>query len=392
VDLPAISAVSTAPQAGISRGEALNLITATGYELQLLFETASHQRLMRTGTIITYSRKVFIPLTNLCRDRCGYCTFARLPDDSRAHTMTPEEVLSVAEAGRRAGCKEALFSLGERPELRYPEYRKSLEQMGYESTIEYTAAMCRLVFQQTGLLPHVNPGTMTEGEIESLAAFNVSMGMMLESTSNRLLRAGEAHHRCPDKTPAARLDTLEAAGRQGVPFTTGLLIGIGETVEERVDTLMAIRDVQERHGNIQEVIVQNFRAKPDTPFAARAEPGTLDLLRTAAVARRLLPGTNIQVPPNLSPSGYGTLLHAGINDWGGISPVTLDHINPEKAWPAIRQLRLVTSAQGFQLRERLAIYPEFVERMHAGLSPAVRAAVLRLRDAAGLVRKEDEVC
>ncbi len=388
--LASITVAVPARRVGISPDEALRLLAATGRELESLFESASDARRLRTAACITYSRKVFIPLTNLCRDRCGYCTFARLPGDPRAHTMTPEEVLTVAQAGRRAGCKEALFSFGERPELRYPEYRRSLRDLGYESTIDYAAAMCRLVFEQTGLLPHANPGTMTAAEIEALAPYNVSMGMMIESVSDRLLRAGEAHHECPDKHPAARLKTLEAAGRQGVPFTTGLLIGIGETRAERIDTLLGIREIQERYGNIQEVIVQNFRAKPDTRFAQYAEPDTLDLSRTAAVARLMLPHVNIQVPPNLTPGGFSALLRTGINDWGGISPVTLDHINPEKAWPEVRRLRDVTTANGLELRERLAVYPEFIGRMSARLSASVRDAVRRWSDATGLVRREAE--
>jgi len=379
------------PTPGVSRSGAYRLIGATGPDLEDLFQAAAHLREQRTGRVISYSRKVFIPLTNLCRDRCGYCTFARDSKDPRAHTMTPEEVVAVAEAGRRAGCKEALFSLGERPEIRYPAYRRWLADNGYASTIDYLAAMCRLVLEQTGLLPHANPGTMNRDEMEKLQPFNASMGMMLESVSDRLHRPGEAHHACPDKVPAARLATLKAAGELGVPFTTGILIGIGESLEERVDSLLAIREIHEQYGHIQEVIIQNFRAKSDTRFAHWPEPSTLDLVRTAAVARLILgSGVNVQIPPNLTQDDYGFLLRAGINDWGGISPVTLDFINPERAWPQVVRLREVTAQAGFELRERLAVYPEYVRERIPYLPEPVRARVLALSDETGLVRREEE--
>jgi 7,8-didemethyl-8-hydroxy-5-deazariboflavin synthase CofG subunit len=346
---------------GISRTDASRLIRATGGELLDLLKEAGAVRDARTGRIITYSRKVFIPLTNLCRDRCGYCTFAREPGDGKAHTMSPDEVLTVARAGQKAGCKEALFSLGDKPELRYPEYRDWLDQRGFRSTIEYLRAMCQLVFEETGLLPHANPGVLSREEMELLRPVNASMGMMLESVSPRLLAPGEAHHRCPDKVPKVRLASLETAGELRIPFTTGILIGIGETLDERVDALFAIRELNEKHGHIQEVIVQNFRAKSDTLFAGRPEPTALDVARTAAVARLILGGTvNLQVPPNLSQDAYGFYLLAGINDWGGISPVTRDFINPEMAWPQIAALQNVTREAGFELRERLAVYPEYL--------------------------------
>jgi 7,8-didemethyl-8-hydroxy-5-deazariboflavin synthase CofG subunit len=305
--------------------------------------------------------------------------------------MTPDEVLAVAEAGRAAGCKEALFSLGERPEIRYPAHRRWLKEHGYASTIDYLSAMCRLVFERTGLLPHANPGTMSRQEIEQLRPYNVSMGMMLESVSELLLRKGEAHHACPDKLPAARLATLEASGELRVPFTTGILIGIGESVEERVESLFAIRDVQARHGHIQEVIVQNFRAKADTRFAQWPEPENLDLLMTAALARLIFGDeVNIQIPPNLTTPGFAGLLRAGINDWGGISPVTRDFINPEHAWPAVRALRDVTENAGLELRERLAVYPEFVRERMDFVPHALRARVTALTDESGMVRITEE--
>jgi 7,8-didemethyl-8-hydroxy-5-deazariboflavin synthase CofG subunit len=364
---------------------------ATGPDLEDLFRAAAQLREQRTGSIVSYSRKVFIPLTNLCRDRCGYCTFARESGDPRAHTMTPEEVVAVAEAGRRAGCKEALFSLGERPEIRYPAHRRWLAENGYASTLDYLAAMCRVVLEQTGLLPHANPGTMNRGEMEKLQPFNASMGMMLESVSDRLHRPGEAHHACPDKVPITRLATLKAAGELGIPFTTGILIGIGETLEERVDALLAIREIHKRYGHIQEVIIQNFRAKADTRFAQWPEPSTTDLARTAAVARLIFGfDVNVQIPPNLTHDAYGFLLSAGINDWGGISPVTLDFINPERAWPAVQRLREATAQAGFELRERLAVYPEYVRGRMQGLPETVRARVVALSDETGLVRREEE--
>jgi 7,8-didemethyl-8-hydroxy-5-deazariboflavin synthase CofG subunit len=370
---------------GISRAEAGRLIGATGGELLDLLRDASAIRDARTGPVITYSRKVFIPLTNLCRDRCGYCTFAREPGDPKAHTMSPDEVLAVARAGRAAGCKEALFSLGDKPELRYPEYRHWLEQRGFRSTIEYLRAMCQLVFEETGLLPHANPGVLSREEMEQLRPVNVSMGMMLETASPRLLAPGEAHFRCPDKVPKIRLAALEAAGELRIPFTTGILIGIGETLDERVDALFAIREVNEKHGHIQEVIVQNFRAKEDTLFAGRSEPTAMDVARTAAVARLILgSAVNLQVPPNLSQDAYGFYLLSGINDWGGISPVTRDFINPEMAWPQIETLRSVTKEAGYELRERLAAYPEYLGDS-SWISEPLRERALSWTDEAGLV-------
>ena len=279
----------------------------------------------------------------------------------------------MARAGEKAGCKEALFSLGERPELRYPEHRQWLQSRGYQTTLEYLRDMCRLVLDETSLLPHANPGTMSEDEIAMLKPFNVSMGMMLESASDRLMNPGEAHHLCPDKWPETRLATLEAAGRRRVPFTTGILIGIGETWCERIDALTAIRNMHRRYGHIQEVIVQNFRAKAETRFAARPEPEAEDLARTASVARVLFGDQiNVQVPPNLTPDSHQLFLEAGINDWGGVSPVTVDHINPEKPWPHLADLRETTERAGFALRERLAVYPEFVDTLDGPLRDRAR--------------------
>lgn len=376
---------------GLSREDANHLIRATGSELVELMHAAGLLRDRRTGTTVTYSRKVFIPLTNLCRDTCGYCTFVRRPTDPKAHTMTPEEVLAVARAGKEAGCKEALFSLGDKPELVYPSYRRWLAERGYDTTIAYLRDMCALVLEETGLLPHANPGVMTGDDIERLRDVNVSMGMMLETTSERLMEKGGAHRGCPDKVPTLRLAAIEAAGLRRVPFTTGILIGIGETLEERVDALFAIKTVHDRYGHIQEVIIQNFRSKGDIRMRAWPEPTVLDMVRTIAVAR-LIFGTEIavQAPPNLTPEAYTTYLLAGINDWGGVSPVTRDFINPERAWPKLDELREATADAGFRLRERLAIYPEYVRQADTFLSPGLAARVRDLTGEDGLVRPEKE--
>src|ERR671917_251578 len=292
------------------------------------------------GPRVSYSRKVFIPLTKLCRDNCGYCTFARAPRPGERAYLTPEEVLEVARAGEEAGCKEALFTLGDKPEKRYPEARRELEEIGFSSTIEYLVHVCGLVLEETGLLPHANPGVLSEEEIRALRKVSVSQGIMAEQTSDRLLGREMAHWASPDKVPERRLEALNAAGRLRVPYTTGLLIGIGETIEERVDTLLAIREQHERHGHLQECIVQNFRAKPGTRMQGAPEPDQNGMLATIALARLLLPESMaVQAPPNLAEPAqngrryYARYLEAGINDWGGVSPVTPDHVNPEAPWP-----------------------------------------------------------
>ena len=334
-------------------------------ELEHLLQAAHEAKQRFKPDIITYSRKVFIPLTNLCRDYCGYCAFRRSPGDPGAHTMTPDEVLEVAKAGQKLGCTEALFSLGDKPELAFAEMRETLRHMGYKSTLHYLEAMCDLVLKETTLLPHPNPGLLSAEWIARLAAVSPSMGLMLESTNDSLLRPGAAHDTAPDKVPAKRLRTIEEAGKQNVPFTTGILIGIGETVEDRVDTLLAIREMHQRYGHIQEVIVQNFRAKVATLMRDAPEPNAGEMLRTVAVARLLMPNMNIQAPPNLSAPYYHDLLEAGINDWGGVSPLTPDFINPEKPWPHLEELRLRTEASGQRLRQRLPIYPEFLPALEA---------------------------
>ena len=349
--------------------------------LSELLAAATEVRARGKGNVITFSKKVFLPLTTLCRDYCGYCTFRKDPGQPGAHFMTPEEVLVLAEQGRRAGCKEALFSLGDQPERIFPEAHDFLRRQGFARTLDYLAAMCELVLERVGLLPHANPGVMGRAVLERLKDSNASVGLMLENVSPRLMRDGLAHAKAPDKVPALRLRTIEEAGKLSIPFTTGILIGIGETLEERIDSLFAIRALHEKYGHIQEVIVQNFRAKPDIPMALHPEPSLDEMLRTLAIARLILgPEMNVQAPPNLSYNDFPRLLEAGINDWGGISPVTKDFINPEAAWPQIPQLKSETESRGLVLRERLAIYPEFLAREEF-LSPTVRAKAMPLASA-----------
>ena len=345
---------------GLSRGDALLLMEEAPLDALLFAASSLRDRLK--GRVVSYSKKVFIPLTHLCRDYCGYCTFRSDPVAGRAAYMSPDEVLAVAEAGARAGCKEALFSLGDQPERIFPEAREFLGKLGFAHTLDYLAAMTELVLEKTGLLPHSNPGLMGREDLIRLRQTNVSLGLMLESISPRLRHKGAAHWRAPDKAPALRLRTIEEAGRQNIAFTTGLLIGIGETLQERVDSLFAILELHARYGHIQEVLIQPFRAKTDTRMASAREPSVQDLQRTLAVARLILTDINVQSPPNLVSEDYPQLLAAGINDWGGISPVTRDFINPEAAWPQIPILESRTQTAGFVLRERLAIYPEFACR------------------------------
>jgi FO synthase len=344
------------------------LIEATGSDLSALLLTASLVRDRHKGRTATYSRKVFIPLTNLCRQKCGYCTFAKAPGDPLAHTMSPDEVLAVAEAGRREGCKEVMFSLGEKPEEIYPQAREQLAHMGHRSMISYLRAMCELVLEQTGLLPHANPGILDREEVAELREVNASMGLMLENVSARLAAPGGPHWQCAGKVPGARLDTIAHAGEMKVPFTTGLLIGIGETPQERVDSLLAIKELHARYGHIQEVIIQNLRVKEDTAMRGWREPSLLDMVRTIAVARLL----------------------AGINDWGGVSPVTSDFINPEAPWPSIAELKAVSEEAGFELRERLALYPEYVARRNGFVREPLRQRILAWTDDDGYVRREEE--
>jgi FO synthase len=352
-----------------------------------LLAAADARRASTHGARVTYSPKVFIPLTMLCRDHCGYCTFAKPPARlGRGAYLTPDEVLSIARAGAAAGCHEALFTLGERPEERYPEAREALGALGYGSTVEYLAAMCQLVVSETGLLPHANAGALSRDELALLRPVSASQGMMLESLSMRLHEPGMPHARCETKLPARRLATLEAAGELGIPFTTGILVGIGETRQERLDALAAIDASHRRHGHVQEVIVQNFRAKPRTAMEVAPEPSQEDYLWTIAAARMLLSADiHLQAPPNLS-EDFGVLLGAGIDDWGGVSPVTADHVNPERPWPALDRLREVTEASGRVLAPRLTIYPEFAADQERWLDEAMRFPVMDRSDADGLGR------
>jgi 7,8-didemethyl-8-hydroxy-5-deazariboflavin synthase CofG subunit len=370
----------------VSRDMACQLIGCAEQDLPALLSAATEARQRFKPGVVTYSRKVFIPLTNLCRDYCGYCTFRRDPGQAGAHTMTPDEVLAVVRKGQNMGCTEALFSLGDKPEIAFPEMRETLRQLGYKSTLHYLEAMCELVLRETTLLPHPNPGLLSAEWIARLAKVSPSMGLMLETTNTALLAVGAAHDNAPDKIPARRLRTIEEAGKQNVPFTTGLLIGIGESLEDRVDTLLAIRELHRRYGHIQEVIIQNFRAKPEIPMHDCPEPTQGEMMRTIAVARLLMPDINIQAPPNLSTPYYDELLDAGINDWGGISPLTPDFINPEKPWPHLEQLKLRTEAKGYVLRQRLPVYPEFVPGVikESGLlAEKVKAAI----DSEGYARR-----
>jgi FO synthase len=352
-----------------------------------LCEAAAELRDRGFGNVVTYSKKVFIPLTHLCRDVCHYCTFAQAPRTLKAPYMSLEEVLAVARAGAEQGCKEALFTLGERPELRYPAARTALAEMGYASTLDYLHDAADAVLRETGLLPHLNPGTMTPLELATLRPVSPSMGIMLESTSERLCAKGMPHHGSPDKVPEVRLQTLRDAGEAGIPFTTGILIGIGETRLERIDSLLAIRDVHERHGHIQELIVQNFRAKPETRMAGAPEPDLDELLWTIAVARIVFgPSMSIQAPPNLSPGALHAIMGAGIDDWGGVSPLTPDFVNPEAPWPHLDELARETAHAGKHLHERLTIYPRFASRPERWVDAGLRARILDLTDAEGFPR------
>jgi FO synthase len=370
-----------------SHADALTLADET--VLLPLLETAATLRDRDHRNVVSYSKKVFIPLTHLCRDVCHYCTFAKPPIPGQRAYMTPEEVLEIARAGAAAGCKEALFTLGDKPELRYKVARRELDEMGYASTIAYLTAMAGLVYRETGLLPHANPGVMTRDEIAALREVTISQGIMLESVTDRLHQKGQVHYGSPDKHPAPRLQTMRDAGELQVPFTSGILIGIGETRRERIESFLALRDLNDEFGHIQEIIVQNFRAKPDTKMANAPEPDLDDLLWSIAVARIIFgPEMNIQAPPNLSYEDYPKLVQAGLNDWGGVSPVTPDHVNPEAPWPHLEELRDHTAECGKVLTERLAVYPEYALDSQRWQSPAMATAVIRAIDGDGFARTD----
>ncbi len=358
-------------------------------DLNELMLKASRIRDAYWGRTVTYSRKVFVPLTNMCRDTCKYCTFVKHPNSPEAKILSPEEVLRIARQGQDNGCKELLFSLGEKPEQRYEQARKALKALGYEKMTHYLRDMCSMVLRETTLLPHVNAGTLSGDEIDLLRPVSASMGMMLETISRRLTKQGQAHFACPDKVPIQRLRTLRRAGEKSVPFTTGLLIGIGESFEERVEALHAINASHQEFGHIQEVIIQNFQRKPDIEMANHPEPTLKDMLRTIAVARIILdPSISLQAPPNLS-DRHMNYLQAGINDWGGISPVTIDFINPQHAWPQIAILAKSTASAGFLLQERLTVYPAFQRQSQTFMNEKMAKNVLRMARADGLALDQE---
>jgi FO synthase len=373
--------------APIPGSEALALAACP--DLDALLAAAQARRDLAHPALVTWSPKVFIPLTRLCRDACRYCTFAQAPRELKAPYLSVDEAVAIAEAGARAGCREALFTLGDQPEQRYRVAREALDALGHATTIEYLVEVAARVREATGLLPHVNPGVMSRGELARLREVSVSAGLMLESAAERLCERGGPHFGCPDKHPGVRLATIRNAGELAIPFTSGILIGIGETRRERIEALLALRDLHERYGHLQEIIVQNFRAKPGTAMAGAPEPPLEDHLWTIAIARLVFdPAMSIQAPPNLNPAALDRLLAAGINDWGGISPVTPDHVNPEAPWPAVELLQRATEAAGKELVPRLAIYPRFVQAPQRWLAPAMRAATLAHADGEGYARED----
>ena len=359
-------------------------------ELATLMHAAAELRDRGHGDLVSYSRKVFIPLTKLCRDVCHYCTFAHPPRKGERAFLTPDQVLAIAEQGKAAGCKEALFTLGDKPELRYRMAADELQQLGAQSTLDYLGQMAQLVLEKTGLLPHLNPGVMTVDELTALREVSISQGIMLETASERLSDRGGPHFGSPDKVPAVRLATIAAAGEAAIPFTSGILIGIGETRTERIEALLELRRLHEQYGHVQEIIIQNFRAKPDTKMADAPEPSLDDHLWTIAVARILFgPTMNIQAPPNLQAGGLDKLVAAGINDWGGVSPVTPDHVNPEAPWPHLDDLARQTADAGKTLVERLAIYPAWALQTKQWINKPLRQKVHDLIDGRGLARRDD---
>jgi FO synthase len=372
----------------LERGPAERLAAGLGDALLrgALLEAALESKRRGKGDLVTFSRNVFIPLTNLCRDRCAYCTFAKLPDDPDARTYELDEVKQVAQGAVRAGCVEALFCLGDKPEVAHRPHRDWLRARGFDSTADYLVEACRVGFEH-GMLPHTNAGVLSREEMAALRPWNASMGLMLETTSLRLRQKGGAHYYAPDKEPARRIRMHEEAGELGIPFTTGMLLGIGEDDAERVDTLLVIRDLMDRHGHIQEAIIQPFHPKHDTPMREVAALSNEEVAGWVALARLVLgPKANVQAPPNLAPDALELLLSAGLSDWGGVSPVTVDFINPEAPWPTLRALRARTEAAGARLRERLPVYPDDVVRRPELFDSRIRAALHRFADEAGFAR------
>ena len=371
----------------LSKVDALFLSSVREDGLTALLDVASELRDRYKGKTVTFSPKVFIPLTNLCRDFCGYCTFRKAPDEPGAKIMTFDEVLRVVHQGKLLGCTEVLLSLGDKPEAIYPEMRDFLAQLGLRRTLDYLYQACAVVLEETGLLPHSNPGLMGRRDLRRLKEVNISLGLMLESISDRLGLSSGPHFNAPDKKASLRLKTIEEAGELRIPFTTGLLIGIGENWGERIDSLFAIRELHERHGHIQEIIIQNFRPKPEIPMQDHPEPSHEEMVKTIALARLILGGEmNIQAPPNLSPESYEVYLGAGINDWGGVSPLTPDFINPEAPWPTLATLSNKTAQAGFVLKARLPIYPEFIFQGEKFIPPSLLPYVERLCGDDGLLK------
>ncbi len=371
----------------LTRDEALLLSSVGDAEFYALLAAAAEVRDRAKGNCVSFSPKVFVPLTNLCRDFCGYCTFRKAPDEPGAKTLTLEEVLRVVRHGKLLGCTEVLFSLGDKPEAIYSEMRRFLAENGHRRTLDYLYEACETVLEETAMLPHSNAGLLGKRDLLRLKEVNASLGLMVENVSDRLMRPGGPHADAPDKKPSARLATIAEAGKLRIPFTSGILIGIGETWEERVDSLFALRDLNQRYGHLQEIIIQNFRAKPQIPMRHHPEPSYRDMLKTIAVARLIFGGDmNIQAPPNLTPENYQSYLDAGINDWGGVSPLTPDFINPEAPWPALSALREKSEKCGFVLKARLPIYPEFVARSDEFLPPAMISYVEQLCDSDGWVK------
>ena len=371
----------------LSREEALALADVS--DTASLCKIARGMRDDCYGNNVTYSKKIFLPLTYLCRDVCHYCTFAKTPRRIENPYLPVEEVLSICDQGAKLGCQEALFTLGEKPELRYKVAREALASLGFETTLEYVGHVAEKVLKETGVLPHINAGNLTEQEFSYLRKVSGSMGIMLESASQRLCEKGMPHYGSPDKVPEVRIHTMELAGQQRVPFTTGILIGIGETRLERIESLLAIRDVHNTYGHIQEIIIQNFRAKPDTKMRSAPEPDLNELLWTIAISRLIFgPEMSIQAPPNLSPGVLTQLVNAGINDWGGVSPLTPDHVNPEAPWPHLENLARETEAAGKFLEQRLTIYPKYIKEITEWVDSEVTATVLNLSDASGFAKRD----
>jgi 7,8-didemethyl-8-hydroxy-5-deazariboflavin synthase len=375
----------------ITKEQAYEIMNSDNYDGPAI-RVATTIRNRTKGFTVTYSRKVFINLVNLCRDTCSYCTYKKEPFDRLVSMMLPKQVISLAETGKTLRCTEALFVTGERPEQRYLEAKQWLRSLGYSSTIEYIIEISEKVLQRTGLLPHTNAGSLTKKEMSSLKDTNVSIGTMLESSSERLISPGMPHENAPSKNPRVRLRTLQNAGELKIPTTTGLLVGIGETSKEIVDSLFLIKDIHRRYGHIQEVIMQNFNPKPKTNMANSFPPSHSYFLKTVAMARIILPEMNIQVPPNLTPNIFGSYIDSGINDWGGISPVTIDHVNPEFPWPSVQSVNYVTISKGHQLRARLPVYPEFLDKKSGFIPTKLRNYINLLSDSTGLVKEDYIVC